>query len=235
MSIQAVILAGGLGTRLRSVDSTVPKPLIKICGKPFLYYQMMMLRRRGISRMLFLLSYKNQLIVDFLAAFQNEMDVAISYCVEKTPLGTGGALRHGLEKLEEQFLVLNGDSYLDMDYAGFSDHFISSGLDAVMTVYDNAEDTDVIRNAGVTSGGLIYAYSKSDPLLNLGYVDAGVLAMRRDVVVDLIPSGKVCSMEIEVYPRLIARKTFGAYVIAQRFYDIGTPERLKEFTQVMGK
>jgi NDP-sugar pyrophosphorylase family protein len=233
MVMQAVILSGGLGTRLRSVDETVPKPMVKVAGQPFLHYLTKMLRRRGISEMLFLLAYKSEVVVRYIEGLGRSSDLRADYSVEPSPMGTGGALRHASGKLADAFFVINGDSYLDMDYNDLGGRFMASGLDAMMTVYDNSEKTDVICNVAAGGDGLITDYRKGAPEARLGYVDAGVLAMKRNVVVDLIPPGRVCSLEHEIYGKLISGRRFGSYVTSHRFYDIGTPERLREFEKAV--
>ena len=233
--MQAVILSGGLGTRLRVVDDTVPKPMVKIAGHPFLFYLTNMLRRRGISEMLFLLAYKSDIVIRFLDELGRSEGLRVAYSVEPSPMGTGGALRHAVNKLADDFLVINGDSYLDMDYVDLGVRFKTSCLDAMMTVYDNSSKTDVISNVAIGSDGLVVDYRKGQPEAKLGYVDAGVLAMKLNVVVDLIPAGRVCSLENEIYMKLISGGKLGSYVTSNRFYDIGTPERLCEFEKAVKK
>jgi NDP-sugar pyrophosphorylase family protein len=235
MAIQAVILAGGLGTRARSIDSTVPKPMIKVAGIPFLYHMIQMLKRRGLHEMLFLLAYKSESVIQFLDEVRAAEQISISYSVESSPLGTAGALYHARGMLASDFVVINGDSYLDMNYMEFADKFKASGLDAMMTIYDNKEKTDVINNVCIDKNGFLLEYSKKQSDSQFSYVDAGVLAMKRNVVVELIPPDRICSLESEIYPKLIAAKRFGSYFTEQRFYDIGTPARFHEFEKLMMK
>lgn len=185
--------------------------------------------------MLFLLSYKSEVVVNFLNEVRIIEGISVSYSVEPSPLGTAGALQHACDMLASEFLIINGDSYLDMNYIEFMDRFRGSGLDAMMTVYDNASNTDVANNVKVGKDGLLLQYQKGRQEDQLTHVDAGVLAIKRNVVVELIPSGRVCSLEDEVYPKLIAAGRFGSYLTRQRFYDIGTPARLREFEEVMKK
>ena len=235
MTTQAVILSGGLGTRLRSVDATVPKPMIGVAGEPFLMHQIRMLKRHGIGRMLFLLGYKSEIVVDFLKRTAVSEALALEWSVEPVPLGTGGALRLAGGMVDEDFILMNGDSYLDMDYAGWVACFRVGGFDAMMTVYDNADSTDVRNNVKVGPAGRVEVYSRrGNSAVGLTHVDAGVVMMKRSVVGLVNPEG-VCSMEDEVYPRLIAAKKMGYYGVSQRFYDIGTPERLKEFEGTLAK
>lgn len=234
MSIQAVILSGGLGTRLRAVNPEVPKPMVKVADRPFLEHLIIMLRRHGLEKFLFLLSYKSQVIIDFAGMLSQKMKIKIDWSVEPEPMGTGGAVKLAENKLETEFLLINGDSYLDMDYEGLVKSFRKSGLDAVMSIYDNSRNTNVINNVGVDRDGFVVKYKKADPDAKLSHVDAGVIAFKKEVT-RLIPSGKVCSLENEIYQKLIDKKQFGSYVTQTRFYDIGTPERLKEFEGMVGR
>src|SRR5204863_2595800 len=113
---QTVILAGGLGTRMRPVTETIPKPMIAVCSKPFLEHQLELLRRNGIDRVLLLVSYLGEQIEQYFRQ-GDSLKMKIDYSYESSPLGTGGALKNASEKLEEKFLLLNGDTFLDVDYA----------------------------------------------------------------------------------------------------------------------
>lgn len=116
--MQAILLCGGMGTRLRSVVSDRPKPMADICGKPFLQCLLEMLRDKGITEVIFALGYMGEMIEEY---FQDgsAFGLKIAYSYEEEPLGTGGAIRNALPKiLEEEVLVLNADTYFPMDYQG---------------------------------------------------------------------------------------------------------------------
>lgn len=228
--MQAVILAGGLGTRLRTVSQSKPKAMVEVGGQPFLGHLLRMLMRRGLQEFLFLLGYKSEAIVDFLER-QGERPRVCRWSVEPTPLGTGGALRFAASRLDESFIVINGDTYLDMDYGDLVMKFRQSGLDALMTVYDNSIDTRVVKNVAVAEG-LVTLYDKNAGVGRVTHVDAGAVVMQKRVL-DYIASGRVCSLEKEVYPFLIAGRRLGAYFSRDRFYDIGTPEQFREFEKVV--
>lgn len=214
------------------MDAATPKPMVQVAGAPFLLHLIRMLRRRGISEMLFLLAYKSEVVVDFLKRENGHDGLSAAWSVEPSPLGTGGALKHAEKLLPDAFYVINGDSYLDMDYKGLAGLFGEFNCDAMMTIYDNAADTDVPNNVAVAPDGVVTRYSKTRSGKDLNYVDAGVLAMRRGVL-KLIPAGTVYSLENEIYPKLIEKRRFRTYLTHERFYDIGTPERLKEFERMM--
>ena len=154
------------------------------------------------------------------------MGLRIRYSRELRPLGTGGALRLAEPLLDESFLVIYGDSYLRIDYAAVGVLLARSA--AVMAVYsDPFGETQVQPNVGLDRNGAVLRYDKrgaGDP--ELGYIEAGVLALRRTVL-NLIPPSVVVSLEEDVFPILIERRELWAFPTTQRFYDIGTPERLQ--------
>src|SRR5437879_6496433 len=115
---QAVILAGGLGTRMRPLTEQVPKPMLPVNGKPFLEHQIRLLESRGFLRVLLLVGYLGEQIEEYFA-----LDSHIDYSYESSPLGTGGALKNAAAKLDSKFVVLNGDTYLDVDYGKFCADF----------------------------------------------------------------------------------------------------------------
>lgn len=234
MTGQATILAGGLGTRLYPLTKTVPKPMVPVAGKPYLHHQMMELRRQGFSDIVLLTGYLGEQIEEY---FGNGADLGISirYSREETPVGTGGALRDAAPLLADAFVVIYGDSYLPVSYAVVLERLLASpDADGLVVVYDNrAEDTSVKNNIGLDADGYICRYDKQNDN-GLDYVDAGVLALRKKVV-DGIPAGRPVSLEQEIFPTLIASRKLIAYSTTQRFYDIGTPERLNIIEQLFSR
>jgi NDP-sugar pyrophosphorylase family protein len=225
--MQAVILAGGLGTRLPSVTKNMPKPMARIAGVPYLEYQLRLLQQQAILDIVILTGYLGDQIEAYFSD-GSQFGLSIRYSRERTPLGTGGALREAGNLLAESFLVIYGDSYLPIRYAEVLAQLESNAATGVVVIYDNRfGDTSVCNNIAVDANSHVIRYDKGsagDPTLT--HVEAGVLAFRRRVL-DLLPSAGVVSLENEVYPRLIGRKELLAWPTQQRFYDIGTPERLK--------
>jgi NDP-sugar pyrophosphorylase family protein len=159
--------------------------------------------------------------------------LSIRYSRETTPLGTGGALRQAAHLLDERFLVIYGDSYLPIDYADVARALDASDAVGLLVVYDNRQaDTSVRNNIAVDAGGFVARYDKdTTDDATLAFVEAGVLAFRRPVT-SLIPEG-VVSLEKEIFPQLIAGRKLRAYQTTQRFYDIGTPERLQRIEEYL--
>ena len=221
-----MILAGGLGTRLGELTKAVPKPMVPVAGKPYLEHQIAELRRQGIADVLLLVGYLGDRIERHFGDGSG-FGLRVRYQREETPLGTGGGLREAADRLDESFLLVYGDSFLPIDYRAV--HAALAGdprAVGVAVAYDNAEPTSVPNNIALDPDGYIALYAKDAvPTRSLRYVEAGVLAFRKSVVELMAPGGPV-SLEKEVFPILVARRQLRGFVTRERFYDIGTPDRL---------
>jgi NDP-sugar pyrophosphorylase family protein len=219
-----VILAGGLGTRLRPITQTVPKPMVPVAGVPYLEHQLRELARQGVRDIVLLTGYLGEQIEEYFGDGAG-LGLALRYSREEHPMGTGGALRLAAGLLDKSFLIIYGDSYLPIDYPDVLTTLNRSPAAGLVVVYDNRlGDTSVQSNIDVDTAGFVARYEKGGE--GLSYVEAGVLAFRQEVV-DLIPPGQVVSLEKEIFPQLISRRALLAYPTQQRFYDIGTPDRLR--------
>jgi NDP-sugar pyrophosphorylase family protein len=224
--MQVVILAGGLGTRLWPLTKQVPKPMVPVAGQPYLEHQLRLLAREGLTNVLILTAYLGEQIEDYFGDGRR-LGLSIRYSREPEPLGTGGAFREARHLLEDLFLVLYGDSYLPMDYAAVGRYLADSTALGVLVVYRDAHrETGVRGNVALRENGVVSRYDKTvdDPALQ--YIEAGVLALRKTAIALVPPSGKA-SLEQEVFPQLIQRGLLLGLPTEQRFYDIGTPDRLQ--------
>lgn len=222
--MQAVILAGGLGTRLLPLTEAIPKPMVQVAGSPYLEHQLRLLAEQDIREVLLLTGYLGEQIENYFGD-GGRWGLRLSYSRERSPLGTGGAMREARDKLQDAFLIIYGDSFLPIQYGDALARLRSTGAQGVVVVYDNAlADTFVKNNIDVDDRGFVSRYDK-DSVDRLSFVEAGVLAFRRSII-DLMPTDGKVSLEQELFPRLIAEKRLAALVTTQRFYDIGTPERL---------
>ena len=223
--MQAVILAGGLGTRLWPLTKTVPKPMVPVAGVPYLEHQVRLLQNQHITDLVILNGVLGEQIEEHFGD-GTRFAVSIRYSREPQLLGTGGALREASPLLADTFVLIYGDSYLPIEYRAVLDRLVDRRVLGVMVVYDNRlGDTSVKSNVDVGPDGLAMIYEK-DSRNSLAYVEAGVLAFRKSCL-DLIPKSGATSLENEIFPLLIKQRQLATYVTAQRFYDIGTPERLK--------
>ncbi|MFB3813631.1 MAG: nucleotidyltransferase family protein [Terriglobales bacterium] len=229
--LQVVILAGGLGTRLRPITERVPKPMVPVGGQPFLQYILEHLVAQGFARSLLLLGYLGEQVYDYFGD-GSRFGLALEYAQEHQPLGTAGAVRNAFDQLEEEFVLLYGDSFLPIDYREVVDAFYEKPCEGLVIGYDNQHsDTGVKHNLAIDSSGYVMRYDKSGVGADLTLVEAGVLCFRRDVFAAL-PPGQAISLEQEIFPELIARRQLRAFITPQRFYDIGTFERLQEFAAI---
>lgn len=226
---QAVILAGGRGTRLAPLTDTLPKVMAPVDGRPFLEYQIQYLLRQGITSILLLVGYRWEQIRDYFGN-GSKWGIDIKYSLELTPYGTAGCLYNAYPQLRDSFVVIYGDSFLPCDYSLMFKCATEHAPTAFMTVYPNRGELPVPNNVQVDSEGLVQQYLKDRPELNFGYVDAGVLLLRRHHVASF-PQHIPSSLEEDVFPRLVASGMIRAFVSEQRFYDIGTPARLDVFRQ----
>lgn len=215
---EAIVLAGGLGTRLRSVVKDLPKPMADIGGKPFLSYLLHFLSSGGVEKAILSTGYKHEAISNYFAARYEEMDIA--YSVEEYPLGTGGAIREALKKVRgEDVFVINGDTLNMLDLKELS-HFHYA---------TNAQMTIAVRPSSINSGGR-YGSVMLDGLKitgfdenassESGYINAGVYVLKKESLLNM-PEGSF-SFEKDFLKKNL-KKTY-AFITDDYFIDIGIPE-----------
>lgn len=229
-----MILAGGLGTRLRPVTAQIPKPMVPVAGVPYLEHQLRLLAEQGLRDVVLLTGYLGEQIEEYFGD-GSRLALQLRYSRESSPLGTGGALREARSLLANEFLVIYGDSYLPIEYSPVIDRLRDTGATGVLVLYhDPSGETGVPGNVAIDDRGYVVRYDKSgakNP--ELRYIEAGVLALRKSVL-DLIPAEGAVSLEQEIFPRLIERRALAGLPTTQRFYDIGTPERLRAIEALLG-
>lgn len=217
---EAVILAGGFGTRLSHVVSNVPKPMAPVYGKPFLCYLMDRLAEADVKRVVLATGYKHEVIESYFGASYRSVEVI--YSREDTPLFTGGAILKASEALaSEDFVVLNGDTLFDIDFQGlYSFHRAS---DAVLTVALRAVD-DTSRYGAVTcEENRITAFREKDESHGAGVINGGIYAINRRWLTSLGMSEKF-SFEKELLQPLAGKEAFCGISFNSYFIDIGVPE-----------
>ncbi|MDD5085096.1 MAG: sugar phosphate nucleotidyltransferase [Candidatus Omnitrophica bacterium] len=230
--MQAVILAGGRGERLRPITNKIPKVLVPIKGRPFLEYQLKLLRRNEIRKIILLVGYMADRVKDYFKDGRT-LDLNIEYVAEKELLGTAGALKAAENFLEESFFLINGDTYLDIDYRGVLSEFEKRGKMGLAVVYDNSRgDTGVKNNIAMDKDSMITDYEKASSRPSINLVEAGVLVFNRKVS-SYIPGNRKCNIEDTLMPRLVKEREFTGYLSPKRFYDMGTLEKLKELERVL--
>jgi D-glycero-alpha-D-manno-heptose 1-phosphate guanylyltransferase len=220
--ITPVILAGGLGTRLRAVLKDLPKPLAPVNGRPFLAYLFDQLLQAGFRQAVICTGYRGEQIE---AAFGNAYQgLTLTYSRENPPLGTAGAVRLALPLASgKNLLIMNGDSYCGTDLAQFARCFHEGAYPAALLL---AEVEDRARYGCVTLDniGRVIAFLEKDGKHQPGLINAGILLLPRKIFEDL-PQGKPISLEKELIPELIPSGLYGL-VSRGTFIDIGIPESL---------
>jgi NDP-sugar pyrophosphorylase family protein len=217
-SVTCMILAGGMGTRLRRVVSDRPKVLADVSGRPFITYILDKLDSDGARDVILCTGYMADKVEAALGLSYKGM--TLRYSVETEPLGTGGALSHALSLIHtETVLVLNGDSLTDASYSGFAQWFDEKKGDAgMMLVW--SEDTrrfgSVIRDG---DGGIV-SFNEKGLSHGGGWINAGVYMMTRRLIAGL-PDGVECSLEKDCFPRIAGTGLYG-YTCRASFIDMGT-------------
>lgn len=226
--MQIVLLAGGLGTRLRPITQMTPKCMAPLGGKPFLFYLLRLLKMGGAEEIILCTGYLGEQ-VEACFADGRDMGLTLRYSRETgSLLGTGGALKLAEPLLAEHFLVINGDTYLDIDYRAIYTEFVNSR--ALVLIVAAPCRQNVCGDLALHDK-LVTRYDKTHPA-GLGYVNAGVMAFSRSTLVDLEPHCPI-SLEADVLPRLISRREVAASITSQPFYDIGTFTGLGIFENVL--
>lgn len=232
--MQIVILAGGLGTRLRPFTKTIPKPMMKINGVPFLQILLKLLKTKGISDVVLCVGYLSNVIEDFFQTGKN-FNMNIKYSKEKEPLGTGGAIKNAEIFLEDEFIVINGDTFVDIDYSKLTDFSHEKGKLCTMCGYANDEKNNaIVNNLFIDSKGNVISYSKDKELSELNCVDIGVYYIQKKAL-EFFENKHPLSFELDVFPKLIALNEVAGYFNEEKFYDIGTLERVKKFNEICNK
>jgi NDP-sugar pyrophosphorylase family protein len=218
----AVILAGGLATRLRPLTEAIPKSLIEVAGHPFLWHQLQLLKRQGIRHVILAVAHLGEKIFDRFGD-GSHLGIRLDYSFDGPELlGTAGAIRKALPLLSERFFVVYGDSYLTCDFSAVERSFRQSNLPGLMTIYRNDNQHD--RSNISFDGTRILQYDKRGTYPDMQYIDYGLGAFHRSVFSDL-PEGESCDLAI-VCNRLIHDGNLGAFEVPDRFYEIGSPSGL---------
>jgi D-glycero-alpha-D-manno-heptose 1-phosphate guanylyltransferase len=219
----AFVLAGGLGTRLRSVVSDRPKVLALVAGRPYLAHLLDQLADAGVRRAVLCTGYRADQVRATFGIRYRELD--LSYSEEDQPLGTAGALRLALPQADSEILlVLNGDSYCAADLSAFWRFHAGhrpQGSSASLVLTEVA-NTLRFGRVEVNSHGVVTRFLEKGDTAGPGLINAGVYLLDRSLV-EPVPTGQPVSLERDLYPNWIGRGLYGC-ATASEFIDIGTPE-----------
>jgi len=224
-SIPAIVLAGGLGTRLRSVISDMPKPMAPVCEHPFLHFIFEYLQKQGVSQVILSVGYKWDMIRDYFG--EKYMGISIRYAVEEEPLGTGGGIRQAMAMIDSDAFVLNGDTFFDVDFGELYDFFQLRKADIALALrrmhrFDRYGTVEVgnqdrvlqfhekaYRNEGLINGG-VYVLSK-DIFRNVEEIEEHSLPQK-------------FSFEKDILEKHLVSLHYHGHEFKGYFIDIGIPE-----------
>ncbi len=221
--MKAFILVGGLGTRLRKIGITQPKPMILINDHPFLEYLMLSLKQSGIREIVLCVGYGAEVVQNYFGA-GHKLGIQIYYSKEENPLGTGGAIKNAQAFADEENLILNGDSFLELDYQQFiAFHREKNALATIATI--SIPETQDYGNIQVDDNEKILSFAEKVSG-NKGLINGGIYLFQKKAL-DYIPANQSVSIEKEVFPALVSTGQCFAFMINGYFLDIGTPDRLE--------
>jgi len=223
--MQALVLVGGEGTRLRPLTDSVPKPALTLVDRPFLAYMVEWLAAHGVDEVVLACGFLPDVLRDALGADEHE-GTALTYVVEPQRRGTAGAFRFAAdelgERLGERFLALNGDILCDLDLGALLRAHAERGARATIALHPVA-DSSAYGLVECDADGAVLAFREKTGEPVAGEVNAGAYVLERSVL-DLIPAGREVSIEREVFPRLVG-EGLHALCLDGYWMDIGTPER----------
>ena len=222
--MQALILVGGEGTRLRPLTETVPKAVMPLAGRPFLSYMIDWLARHGVEEIVLACGYRADVVREVLGEGGSP---TIRYVSEPEPRGTGGAIKFAAAELDERFLALNGDVLTDLDLGALISSHEQRGARASLGLYpvDDATGYGLVK---YDSDGAVSEFLEKPEVPRPGEINAGTYVLERSVL-DLIPDGEMVSVERDVFPRLIG-EGLHALPLPGYWMDIGTPGRYLQAT-----
>jgi N-acetyl-alpha-D-muramate 1-phosphate uridylyltransferase len=221
------ILAGGLATRLRPLTETIPKALIPIAGRPFIEYQLESLKRQGVERVVICVGFLGEAIRE-ACGDGRRTGIRIDYSFDgPRQLGTGGAIRKALPLLGHSFMVLYGDSYLQIDLPDVIRTFERSGKPALLSVFANHGAWD--SSNVIFVDGRILMYDKHNRVPEMQYIDYGLSVFKAGVFEDF-ETGDTFDLS-DVIHNLSCNDKLAAYEARHRFYEIGSPAGLDELTE----
>ncbi len=218
------ILAGGLGTRIHPMTKNLPKALLEIAGRPFIFHQLELLRKQGADRVVLCLGHFAEQVVAAVGD-GTQFNLAIQYSFDgKELLGTGGALKQALPLLGDSFFVLNGDSYLRCSLTDIQMAFEVAQRPALMTVLHNDGQWD--RSNVVFRNGEVIEYDKTSWRSDMTHIDFGLSVLSGSV---FAPYRESIMLDLgQIYTNLSKIGRLAAVEVSDRFYEVGSPQGIQE-------
>lgn len=227
--MQALILAGGEGTRLRPLTSTIPKPVVPLGDRPFIAHMIEWLRRHGVDDVILACGF---MATDVRAVLGDgaALGVRLRYVEEPRPLGTGGALKYAEDVLDDRFLMLNGDVLTDIDLTAQLEQHERTGARATLALVA-VEDPSAYGLVRLAEDRSVVEFLEKpqESAIETNLINAGAYVLERNVLEQMPPAGTNVSIERDVFPGLVGHGLFG-HPAEGYWLDIGTPERYLQGT-----
>ncbi len=217
----ALILVGGKGERLRPITNNMPKPMVPVNGRPFLQYHIEELKKAGIKDIVLCTGYLSHKIKEYFGD-GSKFSVKISYSVEKTPLGTAGAIKNTEKYINDTFIVLNGDSYLKLDYNKLINFHKSKKAKLTIALL-KIKDPRRYGLVSIDESAKIISFDEKTNNTKGKLINGGIYIVEPDIL-KTIPGLVKVSLEKEIFPKLIKQKNVYGFVVNNYFIDIGTKE-----------
>jgi mannose-1-phosphate guanylyltransferase len=222
--MQAVILVGGKGTRLRPLTSDRPKPIVPVVDRPFLAHMLEWVARHGMTDVVLCCGFKSEAVVEAIGD-GSQYGVNVTWVFEPEPRGTAGAVKMAEEHLQERFMLINGDVLTDMDLSAQIAAHERTGAVATLALVP-VEDPSAYGLVRLEDDGRVRGFLEKPKLedIDTDLISAGAYVLERSIM-DMIPAGREVSIEREVWPHLVGEGLHGHVHRGAYWMDIGTPER----------
>jgi NDP-sugar pyrophosphorylase family protein len=231
---QIIILNGGSGSRVKSIANGGPKCLIKINSKPFLYLQLNLIKKNNIKKVVICCGYKSELIVkEIKKKYIKDLNLDIQLSIEKKKLGTGGAILHAYKFLDDNFFIIYGDSWLDINFINVAKTFALSKKKGLMTLIKSSLVKEHRPNV-IFKKNKIVEYNKNKKSIDFKFIDYGLIAMKKDILskYNLNFINKKFDLK-KIIKSMIATHDLVGYIVKTRFYTIGSPIDVMKIKKVI--
>jgi len=228
---QLLILTGGLATRLNSLTMSKPKALIQIDDYPFIYHQLKFAKSQGVSQVILCVGHLGEMIREYVGD-GSRWGLKVSYSFDGNgQLGTAGAIRNAFKMLDQQFFVLYGDSYLEIDYNKIEKYFYDNFKKSLMVIIKNRNLWD--KSNVILKDGLIVEYNKSLQKKEMHYIDYGISILKKS----LFQKKEIFHFSdlSDIYQHISISNNLLGYEVFNRFYEIGTIKGIKETNNFFAK
>ncbi len=220
--MEAIILAGGLGTRLKQEVPDLPKPMAPIAGKPFLEYLLVDMAAKGFTKIIISVGYLANKIIDYFG--DKFLGLDLVYVVEQSPLGTGGGIRKGLLQCAEDYIfIFNGDTYIELDALKVKQRW--QQVNCPIMVVRQVPDTRRYGRIEVDAKGYVSSFSEKG-IMGEGLINAGCYVLPRNAL-DSFTENKPFSLELDYLSKSVGTMKISTFVSHGYFIDIGVPEDYK--------